>query len=57
MGGAEQAHNDELISRLNLLARAWTEMDKILDGEAFKAKWMEIRAGYLERGGHDPIWR
>ncbi len=56
-GGAEQAHNDELISRQNLLATAWTEMDKGLEGEAFKTKWMEIRAGYLERGGLDPIWK
>jgi hypothetical protein len=56
-GGAEQAHNDELINRQDLLALAWEAMDKDLEGETFKVRWMEIRAGYLERGGHDPIWR
>ncbi|MFQ5773349.1 MAG: TAXI family TRAP transporter solute-binding subunit [Kiloniellaceae bacterium] len=52
-----QAHNDSLIERQKVLANAWAGMDKSLDAESFKAKWMEVRAAALEKAGFDPIWR
>ncbi|MGD9867722.1 MAG: TAXI family TRAP transporter solute-binding subunit [Hyphomicrobiales bacterium] len=52
-----QAHNDKLVKRQKVLGEAWAAMDKTLEGDAFKAKWMEVRAAALEKAGLDPIWR
>lgn len=52
-----QAHNDKLIERQEVLAQAWEDMDKSLEGDAFAEKWMEARAAALEEAGFDPIWR
>lgn len=55
---ADQAHNDALIERQAVLARAWQEMAGTdLEGDAFRAAWMEKRASALEAAGFDPIWR
>jgi TRAP transporter TAXI family solute receptor len=54
----DQAHNDRLIERQALLARAWREMEDVaLDGEAFATVWMAKRRAVLEAQGFDPIWR
>lgn len=52
-----QAHNDKLVKRQDILAKAWKGMDKSLEGDAFSKKWMEVRAAALEKAGLDPIWR
>lgn len=52
-----QAHNDKLIERQNVLAEAWSGMEKGLEGEAFSKKWMEVRAAALEKAGFEPIWQ
>lgn len=54
---ADQAHNDKLIERQNVLAAAWAGMDKSLEGDAFKSKWMEVRAAALKKAGFSPIWQ
>ncbi len=55
---ADQAHNDRLIARQAVLARAWAEMaDSTLEGDAFAAAWMDLRRQHLEAEGFDPIWR
>lgn len=54
---AHQAHNDKLVVRQNVLAKAWEGMDKKLEGEAFAKKWMEVRATALKAAGLDPIWQ
>ncbi|MEC9368712.1 MAG: TAXI family TRAP transporter solute-binding subunit [Pseudomonadota bacterium] len=52
-----QSHNDKLVMRQKVLSEAWAKMDKALEGDAFKTKWMEVRAAALEKAGLDPIWR
>lgn len=54
---AHQAHNDKLVKRQDTLVDAWKTMDKKLEGDAFKEKWMEVRAAALEKAGFDPIWK
>ncbi len=54
---AAQAHNDGLLERQQVLAAAWSGMDKGLEQEAFKSNWMEVRAAALEKAGLNPIWR
>lgn len=55
--GEMQAHNDKLIERQKVLADAWAGTDKKLEGDAFKTKWMEVRATALKKAGLDPIWQ
>ena len=54
---AHQAHNDKLIERQKVLAQAWAGMDKKLEGDAFKNKWMAVRAAALKKAGFEPIWQ
>ena len=54
---AHQAHNDKLIERQKVLADAWAGMDKGMEGDAFKNKWLEVRAAALTKAGFDPIWK
>jgi TRAP transporter TAXI family solute receptor len=56
-GDDAQAHHDKLIARQKVLAQAWAGMDKGLESDAFKAKWMGVRAAALDKAGFDPIWR
>lgn len=53
-----QAHNDNLVKRQGVLAAAWATMADTStdDKEAFKAKWMEVRASALTDAGLNPIW-
>ena len=54
-----EKHNDELLKRQKVLARAWeqTTSRKIADDEAFKKEWMKARAAALEKAGFNPVWR
>ena len=52
-----QAHNDKLVQRQDVLAEAWAEVNKDLEGDAFKAEWLKVRAAALEKAGFDPIWK
>lgn len=54
---AYQAHNDKLIERQQVLAKAWAGVDKSLEGDAFKQKWMAVRAAALTKAGFAPIWQ
>jgi TRAP transporter TAXI family solute receptor len=54
---AHQAHNDKLVERQQVLARAWAGMDKSLEGDAFAEKWMQVRAAALKTAGFAPIWQ
>lgn len=55
---ADQAHNDRLLARQARLASAWAEMvDSDLEGDAFRAAWMEKRHQALVNAGFDPIWQ
>lgn len=54
---ADQAHNDKLVERQRVLIKAWAGMDKSIEGDAFKKKWMNVRAAALEKAGFAPIWR
>ena len=58
---ADQAHNDHLLARQVVLARAWQDWREManseLEGEAFRDAWMEKRRAALESEGFDPIWR
>lgn len=54
---AHQAHNDKLVERQGILADAWSKMDMKLEGDAFAAKWLEMRAAALTKAGFDPIWK
>jgi hypothetical protein len=54
---ADQAHNERLLARQALLARAWLEMeDSSLEGDDFREDWMQRRKAALEAEGFDPIW-
>ncbi len=54
---ADQAHNDKLVERQRVLIKAWAGMDKSIEVDAFKKKWMNVRAAALEKAGFAPIWR
>lgn len=46
---ADQAHNEMLLKRQDVLAEAWATMDgSTLEGETFAAEWMRVRAEALE---------
>jgi TRAP transporter TAXI family solute receptor len=51
-----QAHNQRLIERQDLLARAW-QAHKADDPDDFSEVWMSRRAEALTAAGFDPIWR
>ena len=46
-----QAHNDMLVKRQQVLAKAWAGMDKAIDAEAFAAAWEKARAAALAAAG------
>jgi len=54
-----QAHNDQLIDRLNKITGIWKSfMDSNPpSGDEFKDAWMEYRYNELEKAGLNPIWR
>jgi TRAP transporter TAXI family solute receptor len=55
---ADEAHNERLLARQALLARAWDDMaGSDLEGEAFRDAWMTKRREALQAEGFDPIWR
>lgn len=55
---ADQQHNDSLVRRQALLARAWQDMQETdLEGDAFVDAWMTHRREALTAEGFDPIWR
>ncbi len=57
-GAKEQAHNDNLIKRQNVIAAAWAKAKALdLDGDAFKAKWMAMRVEALQKAGMDPVFK
>ncbi len=48
----DQAHNDGLLKRQDVLAGAWEQMQgSDLDGEAFAAEWIKVRAAALNEAG------
>ncbi len=48
----DQAHNDMLLKRQDILATTWAEVKaKNLSGEAFVTAWLEARAAALETAG------
>ena len=51
-GEEEQAHNDELVRRQDVLGEAWQEM-LTFEGsdEEFAARWAEVRAAALQEAG------
>ncbi|MDA4847850.1 TAXI family TRAP transporter solute-binding subunit [Hoeflea poritis] len=49
---AHQAHNDMLNKRQDVLEEAWQQMEgSTLDGDAFAAEWMKVRAAELTKAG------
>lgn len=57
---AMQAHQDQLVERQNILARAWEQFntaDAPEDEDAFRSGWMEARAKALEAAGMNPVFR
>lgn len=55
-----QAHNEELIARLNKMTEIWksfTGSNPPAEGEKFKEAWMEYRYNELQKAGLNPIWR
>lgn len=53
-----QAHNDRLLERQRVLARAWEETTaERSGGEGFREFWMERRAEALRSAGFEPIFQ
>jgi len=54
-----QAHNDRLIERQKVLARAWETYtaDAPSDDEAFQDGWMQARAEALSDAGFEPVFK
>jgi len=52
-----QAHNDKLVERQGVLAKAWAEVMKgsHADDAAFKDAWAKARAEALTKAGFDPV--
>ncbi|MCG8511663.1 MAG: TAXI family TRAP transporter solute-binding subunit [Rhodospirillales bacterium] len=56
--GEDQAHNDMLLKRQDVLAEAWSGMKgSKLDGEAFAAEWMKVRAQALTNAGLPVVFK
>lgn len=53
---AMQAHNERLIARQDVLAKAWRDMDKSIAEDAFKDTWMKLRRDALEAAGFSPVF-
>jgi TRAP transporter TAXI family solute receptor len=54
---AFQQHNDRLMKRQEVLAKAWQETLKMKSGgDDFRPFWMKRRAAALKSAGFDPIW-
>jgi TRAP transporter TAXI family solute receptor len=54
-----QAHNDKLVKRQEVLARAWKNFLATQSGgddSGFTAAWMKARAGALSEAGMDPVF-
>ena len=56
-----QAHQDALLRRQAVLAKAWSALiaaqaDAIPDRAVWDAAWMSQRAQYLTAAGFDPVW-
>ena len=45
------AHNQSLVKRQDVLAEAWSKMDKNLADDAFEAAWKKARAEALDAAG------
>lgn len=57
-GEAEQAHNDSLLKRQAVLAKAWAQLaSQTLDQDRWASTWMTLRAEALIAAGFDPVWR
>lgn len=57
--GEMQAHNDNLVKRQEVLAKAWKEFlagHSGDDDDAFKTAWMKARASALAGAGMDPVF-
>ena len=54
-GEDDQAHNDRLIERQNLLAEAWEQYMRSPASD-FEQGWYELRAQVLIAAGFDPVW-
>jgi uncharacterized protein len=54
---ADQAHNDKLLRRQQVLAAAWAEVKKgsHANDEAFVTAWQKTRAAALTKAGFDPV--
>lgn len=53
-----EEHNNMLLKRQDILAEAWSSMkDKDLEGDAYQAEWMKVRAAALDGAGMDPTFR
>lgn len=52
-----QAHNDRLIKRQEVLAKAWADVNKQnhADDKAFVKAWMKARADALKKAGMEPV--
>ncbi len=52
-----QAHNDMLIKRQEILAKAWADVKKAkhADDKAFTKAWMKARADALTKAGMEPV--
>jgi uncharacterized protein len=54
---AREAHNQRLLERQRVLARAWQEVNRRdLPASAFRETWLAARIAALEAAGFDPIW-
>lgn len=62
-GSQEDVHNNQLLERQQILARAWQEMRSlatsnppIFEANELPEIWMQLRAIRLRENGFDPIW-
>jgi uncharacterized protein len=53
-----EAHNQRLLERQRVLARAWQQINErdFPSAAAFRETWLEARVAALEAAGFDPIW-
>ncbi len=56
--GDMQSHNDNLVKRQDVLAKAWKEFlaSHSGDDDAFKSAWMKARASALSAAGMNPVF-
>lgn len=55
---SREAHNQRLLQRQQVLARAWQEVGQhsFESDEAFTAAWLTAREAALRAAGFDPVW-